>query len=81
MKQRHLFESFFNHSFMQERYYASKINWKELKPMILKRVRSRAKDYPIRRMVPVAEEVVRAREALVQGVSTLLKVIAVKSCE
>lgn len=49
--------------------------------MILKRVRSRAKDYPIRRMVPVAEEVVRAREALVQGVSTLLKVIAVKSCE
>jgi hypothetical protein len=81
MRQKHLFESFLIHSFMQERYYASTINWKELKPMILKRVRSRAKDYPIRRMVPVAEETLRARETLIQGVSALLQVVPVKSCE
>lgn len=49
--------------------------------MILKRARSRTKDYPIRRMVPVAEEVIRAREALIKGVSALLQVVPVKSCE
>ncbi|KAF3336264.1 APO protein 4 [Carex littledalei] len=87
MKQQHLFESFLNLSFSfsfmqkQERYYASKINWKELRPVILKRVRNSTNDYPIRRMVPVAEGVIRARHALIQGVSALLQVIPVKSCE
>ncbi|KAF3325651.1 APO protein 4 [Carex littledalei] len=49
--------------------------------MILKRARNRTKDYPIRRMLPVAEEVLIAREALIQGVSALLQVVPVKSCE
>jgi hypothetical protein len=40
--------------------------------MIIKRIRSRAKDYPIRRIVSVAEEVLRAQETLIKGVSAIL---------
>jgi hypothetical protein len=49
--------------------------------MILKRIKSRSKEYPIKRMVPVAEEVVRAREIVTAGVSTLLKAVPVHSCK
>jgi len=49
--------------------------------MIIKRIKSRSKEYPIKRMIPVAEEVVRAREIVTQGVSTLLSVVPVQSCK
>jgi len=49
--------------------------------MILKRIKNRSKEYPIKRMIPVAEEVVRAREVVYEGVSRLLKVVPVQSCK
>lgn len=49
--------------------------------MILKRIKKRSKEYPIKRMIPVAEEVVRAREIVNEGVSRLLKVVPVQSCK
>jgi len=49
--------------------------------MILKRIKKRSKEYPIKRMIPVAEEVVRAREVVNEGVSRLLKVVPVQSCK
>lgn len=62
------------------RYYSSRIDWKKLRPMILKRIENRAKDYPVRHMVPVAQEVLKARMLLIQGVYTLMKVIPVVAC-
>lgn len=47
----------------------------------MKRIENRAKDYPIKPMVPVAEEVLRARDLVYKGVSTLLRVIPVFSCK
>jgi hypothetical protein len=66
---------------MQARFYRSKVDLKKLRPMILKRIESRAKDYPVHSMVPVAQEVLRARADLFQGVSTLLKVFPVMACK
>ncbi|KAJ9170456.1 hypothetical protein P3X46_018562 [Hevea brasiliensis] len=63
------------------RYYSSRIDWKKLRPMILKRIENRAKDYPVRDMVPVAQEVLKARMLLIQGVSTLIQVIPVLACK
>ncbi|XWS47572.1 hypothetical protein CRYUN_Cryun14cG0163900 [Craigia yunnanensis] len=63
------------------RSYSSKVNLKKLRPMILKRIENRAKDYPMHGMIPVAEEVLKARELLFQGVSTLLKLFPVLACK
>ncbi|KAF0892484.1 hypothetical protein E2562_016792 [Oryza meyeriana var. granulata] len=68
-------------SVMNQRLYSSRVDWKQLRPMILKRIRNRAKDYPINRMIPVAEEVVKAREIVTRGVSRLLQVVPVHSCK
>ncbi|ERM99402.1 hypothetical protein AMTRI_Chr12g266920 [Amborella trichopoda] len=63
------------------RCYKSKAEWQKLRPMILERLRSRAKDYPVRNMVPVANDVLKARGEVVDGVSTLIKFIPVKACK
>ncbi|CAL5014750.1 unnamed protein product [Urochloa decumbens] len=65
----------------QRRYSSGRVDWKQLQPMILKRIKSRSKEYPIKRMIPVAQEVVRAREIVTEGVSTLLRVVPVHSCK
>ncbi|XP_004287928.1 PREDICTED: APO protein 4, mitochondrial [Fragaria vesca subsp. vesca] len=64
------------------RYYSSKkVDLKKMRPMILKRIQDRAKDYPVHRMIPVAEEVLNSRRLLIQGVSTLLKAVPVVACK
>ncbi|KAK4800965.1 hypothetical protein SAY86_021452 [Trapa natans] len=63
------------------RFYSSKVDLRKLRPMILKRIERRAKDYPIPAMVPVAQEVLQARDLLIQGVSVLLKVFCVTACK
>ncbi|KAJ7981313.1 APO protein mitochondrial-like [Quillaja saponaria] len=63
------------------RLYSTKVDLKKLRPMILKRIENRANDYPVREMVPVAREVLKARNFLIQGVSTLLKVYPVMACK
>ncbi|XP_059073021.1 APO protein 4, mitochondrial isoform X3 [Cryptomeria japonica] len=60
--------------------YKSKGEWKRLRPMILERIKQRAKYYPIPYMVPIAHEVLKARAVLIEGVSKLLKLIPVKAC-
>ncbi|KAJ9177481.1 hypothetical protein P3X46_012697 [Hevea brasiliensis] len=63
------------------RFYSSQIVWKALRPMILKRIEKGPKNYPIRDMVPVAKNVLKARMLLIQGVSTLIQVIPVVKCK
>ncbi|XP_057949015.1 APO protein 4, mitochondrial isoform X1 [Malania oleifera] len=71
----------FNFGCKCSRYYSSKVDFRKLRPMILKRIESRAKDYPIRGFVPVAFDVLKARALLIQGVSTLLNVFPVMACK
>lgn len=63
------------------RYYKSKIDWHKLRPMLIKRINKRANDYPLRAMVPVANQVLEARKVLIQGIWSLMNVIPVKSCK
>ncbi|XP_060968262.1 APO protein 4, mitochondrial [Cannabis sativa] len=67
--------------FQWRSYNTAKKNLVDIRPMIQKRIESRAKDYPIRGMIPVAEEVLNSRRVLIQGVSALLKVIPIVSCK
>ncbi|RRT48743.1 hypothetical protein B296_00052868 [Ensete ventricosum] len=77
----HYLQGDLNCSLMHLRQYGSKVDWNKLRPMILKRIRNRAKDYPVMRMIPIAQDVLKSREMLAEGISTLLKFIPVKSCK
>lgn len=77
----HYLQGDLNCSLMHLRQYGSKVDWNKLRPMILKRIRNRAKDYPVMRMTPIAQDVLKSRETLAEGISTLLKFIPVKSCK
>ncbi|XP_054818956.1 APO protein 4, mitochondrial-like [Prosopis cineraria] len=63
------------------RLYITKVNLKKLRPMIHQRIEKRANEYPVRAMVLVALEVLKARNVLIQGVSTLLKSFPVMACK
>lgn len=63
------------------RYYRSKAALKKLRPMILKRIERRSKEYPVQCMVPIAHDVLKARALLIQGVHTLLKVFPIMACK
>ncbi|XP_068657609.1 APO protein 4, mitochondrial-like [Aristolochia californica] len=76
----HVWQDVNNH-FPQSRFYSSKIDWSELRPLILMRIKNRAKDYPVKDMVPVAYDVLSARAQLTKGVSALLNAIPVKACK
>lgn len=52
-----------------------------LRPMIRERIQRRANDYPIKAMTPVAEEILRNRNLLFHGVSTLLKAFPILACK
>ena len=64
---------------MCARFYS--VDFKKLRPMILKRIENRAKEYPINSMIPVAQEVLWARSLLIQGVATLMNVFPVLACK
>lgn len=66
---------------VHSRFYRSKVDFKRLRPMILERIRNRAEDYPVKAMIPVAYEVLRARRLLIQGVSTLMQIYPVLACK
>ncbi|KAI3884092.1 hypothetical protein MKX03_027874 [Papaver bracteatum] len=63
------------------RCYSSKLDWNKLRPMILKRIEKRANDYPVKSMIPVAEDVIINRARLFEGVSTLLRHYPIKACK
>lgn len=65
------------------RWYAShkKVDWDKLRPMIKQRIEKRARGYPIRSMIPVAEEILQARSIVIHGVSALLKMLPVVACK
>lgn len=52
-----------------------------LRPMIRERIQRRANDYPIKAMTPVAEEILRNRNLLFHGVSTLFKAFPILACK
>lgn len=54
---------------------------RKIRPMILRRIENRAKDYPIKETVPVAEEILKARKILLSNVTALLKVFPVLTCK
>ncbi|KAL9259117.1 APO protein 4, mitochondrial-like protein [Drosera capensis] len=54
---------------------------KKLRPMILRRIQNRSKEYPIKAMIPVARDVLRNRDVVINGVSVLLRAIPVVACK
>ncbi|CAA3020698.1 APO 4, mitochondrial, partial [Olea europaea subsp. europaea] len=58
------------------KFYSSKskpmVDLKKFRPVILKRIEEQDKEYPIKRLSPVAHEVLQARAILYHGVSTLI---------
>ncbi|XP_021755684.1 APO protein 4, mitochondrial-like [Chenopodium quinoa] len=68
---------------MGRRWYANntKIDWNKLRPMIKQRIENRSRGYPIRSMIPIAEEILQARSDVIRGVSALLKVLPVLACK
>ncbi|CAL9221792.1 unnamed protein product [Arabidopsis halleri] len=54
---------------------------RKIRPMILRRIENRAKDYPVKEIVPVAEEILTARKNLISNVTALLKVFPVLTCK
>ncbi|KAF3455274.1 hypothetical protein FNV43_RR05722 [Rhamnella rubrinervis] len=69
-------------SYSSWRFYSSKmVDLKQLRPMIQKRIENRAKDYPIKGMRPVAQEVLNSRKLIMEGVSALLKHFPVLACK
>ncbi|XP_058092648.1 APO protein 4, mitochondrial isoform X2 [Magnolia sinica] len=78
--QLHLWEDFHSR-LVHSRFYSLNVDWKKLRPMIHKRIKNRAKDYPLRNMVPVAYDLLNAREVLKEGVSTLINIIPIKACK
>lgn len=54
---------------------------RRIRPMIEKRIENRAKEYPIRDIVPVAEEILKARNNLLSNVTVLLKLFPVLTCK
>ncbi|GJS64464.1 APO protein 4, mitochondrial [Tanacetum coccineum] len=67
------------------RHYRSnpKVDLRKLRPMILKRIENRAKDYPVKAMIPVAYDVLRSRALLIQGKGILgagIRVHEIKTC-
>ncbi|XP_015873237.3 APO protein 4, mitochondrial-like [Ziziphus jujuba] len=64
------------------RFYSSKkVDLRQLRSMIHERIENRAKDYPIKGMLPVAQEVLNSRKFLIRGVSILTKVFPVLACK
>ncbi|XP_042482005.1 APO protein 4, mitochondrial-like isoform X1 [Macadamia integrifolia] len=68
-------------SFSGCQFYSPRMNWDELRPLIMERIKHRAKDYPVRALIPVANDVVKARALLIEGISTLIKFIPIKACK
>uniref|UniRef100_A0A1J3GYT0 APO protein 4, mitochondrial n=1 Tax=Noccaea caerulescens TaxID=107243 RepID=A0A1J3GYT0_NOCCA len=54
---------------------------RRIRPMIQRRIENRAKEYPIRDIVPVAEEILKARNNLLSNVTVLLKLFPVLTCK
>ncbi|XP_050206254.1 APO protein 4, mitochondrial [Mercurialis annua] len=63
------------------RFYSSKVDLKKMRSMILKRIENRAKDYPVKDLVPVANDVLKARMTLIQSLSVLIQVVPVVACK
>ncbi|AES67272.1 putative APO domain-containing protein [Medicago truncatula] len=63
------------------RFYATKVDLRKLRPMILKRIERRSQLYPVRAMIPVANEVLLARNVLIHGVSTLINSFPLMACK
>ncbi|KAG9160184.1 hypothetical protein Leryth_023210 [Lithospermum erythrorhizon] len=56
------------------------LDWKKLRPMIVSRIENRAKEYPVKPIVPVAQQVLKARSVLYRGISLLLQHIPISTC-
>ncbi|KFK39492.1 hypothetical protein AALP_AA3G251000 [Arabis alpina] len=56
-------------------------DFRKIRPMILRRIENRGKEYPIKDIVSVAEEILKARHNLITNVTALLKVFPVLTCK